>query len=418
MVSPLILGGARTVTGSRAGAPMVLLALSLLYSAQGVPFGFATDYMPVALRQAGYSRTMIAALFLLQMPWQLKIFWSRVADAPATRARSIEALLLLQTLLFTSIALFAVAPFRQAPWLWFTLTFFAALFASTQDIFVDALAVRSLPREDLGYGNIAQVAGYRLGMLAGGAGLLLLIRPLGFRVAVLLCGSLVLLATPAARLLREQRRTDPDEPTPPSRLELKGLLSHIFLGEALPVVVLALTYKLGMHMAVVLIKPMLVDAKWTNDQIGLAAVTLGTTAGLTGAAVGGVMHRVMNERTALALAGVVQGIVCLPLVLAFRLGVPLLWTTVSIATESFVSGVGTTVLFAALMRATRKADAGFHYTLLMSANAVAIGVGGLLGGVIADKAGTTVSLVLAATVSLVPLALLPRWERAVTASAM
>lgn len=401
--------------GGRRSGGRILFALALLYSAQGVPFGFASDYMPVALRQNGYSLGMIAAISWLQLPWQLKIIWSTLADRPAVRARSRDILLVLQTLLFTSIALFAIAPLKEAPFLWFGLTFLTALFASTQDIFVDALAVRSLPAEHLGFGNTAQVAGYRLGMLAGGAGLLLLIRPLGLRGAVLAAGSLVLLATPAARLLRE--RDDMPESHAALRLDMKKLFKHILSREAWPVIVIALTYKLGLHMASVLIKPMLVDAKWTNDQIGLAAVTLGISAGLVGAAVGGLLHRLMKERTALVLAGILQAIMCVPLVIALRLGVPLGWTTLSIATESFVSGLGTTVLFAALMTATRKADAGLHYTLLTSANAVAIGIGGQLGGSLADKLGKGNVLVLAAITCLLPLVLLARWDRAAIASA-
>jgi predicted MFS family arabinose efflux permease len=395
----------------------ILFALSLLYAAQGVPYGFASDYMPVALRQNGYSLGLIAAVSWLQLPWQLKILWSTLADRPAVRARSREILLVLQTLLFSTIALFAIAPLKEAPTFWFVLVFFTALFASTQDIFVDALAVRSLPADQLGFGNTAQVAGYRLGMLAGGAGLLLLIKPLGLRGAVLVSGSLVLLATPAARLLRERNEDAAPDSKKPSRLAVMALARHIFSPGAWPVMVIAVTYKLGLHMATVLIKPMLVDAKWTDSQIGLAAVTLGISAGLVGAAVGGYLHRIMSETRALAIAGVLQAIVCLPLVVALKLGVPFGWTTVSIATESFVSGLGTTVLFAALMSATRKADAGLHYTLLTSANTIAIGVGGQLGGSLADHIGKTAVLVLSAIACILPLALLPRWRAAAKASA-
>ncbi|HEY1957009.1 MAG TPA: MFS transporter [Polyangiaceae bacterium] len=395
----------------------ILFALSLLYAAQGVPYGFASDYMPVALRENHYSLGLIAAVSWLQLPWQLKVIWSTLADRPAVRARSRGILLVLQTLLFVSIALFALRPLKEAPGLWFVLVFFTALFASTQDIFVDALAVRSLPAKHLGFGNTAQVAGYRLGMLAGGAGLLLLSAPLGFRGAVLASGSLVLLATPAARLLREREVDDAAPPSARSRLAAIAFLRHIFSSDAWPVMVIALTYKLGLHMATVLIKPMLVDAHWTHRQIGLAAVTLGITCGLVGAAAGGVLHRLVSETRALAIAGILQAIVCVPLVLSLRLGVPLGWTTVSIATESFVSGLGTTVLFAALMTATRKADAGLHYTLLTSANTVAIGVGGQLGGSLADRIGKGTVLALAAVLCAVPLVLLPRWKRAAAASA-
>ena len=51
----------------------VLAALALLYTAQGIPFGLAAEYLPVVLREMGYSRTFIASVFWLQLPWQLKV---------------------------------------------------------------------------------------------------------------------------------------------------------------------------------------------------------------------------------------------------------------------------------------------------------------------------------------------------------
>ncbi|AKU93548.1 hypothetical protein AKJ09_00212 [Labilithrix luteola] len=69
----------------------VIVALAFLYTAQGIPFGFATEYLPVVLREEGYSYAKIAALFWLQLPWQLKVLWAKVADDPARvhgRARS------------------------------------------------------------------------------------------------------------------------------------------------------------------------------------------------------------------------------------------------------------------------------------------------------------------------------------------
>src|SRR5436189_6397936 len=55
----------------------VVLALASLYTAQGVPFGFATEYLPVVLREQGVSYAGIAALSWLQLPWQLKVFWAK-----------------------------------------------------------------------------------------------------------------------------------------------------------------------------------------------------------------------------------------------------------------------------------------------------------------------------------------------------
>ena len=47
-------------------------------------------------------------------------------------------------------------------------------------------------------------------------------------------------------------------------------------------------------------------------------------------------------------------------------------TASTIAVENFTSGLGTTILFATLMTATRPTDAGRHYTFLTTANIIAM----------------------------------------------
>ena len=111
-----------------------------------------------------------------------------------------------------------------------------------------------------------------------------------------------------------------------------------------------------------------------------------------------------------------QALVCAPLVLVEYLHAPIGLTTAVIALEHFGSGLGTTVLFAALMTATRPANAGIHYTVLTSANALAIGFGGLLGGGCADVAGKVVTFSAATVICLVPAVLLSRWDDAARAS--
>ncbi len=419
-------------TSERADAPRsavgaagpTLFALALLYTAQGVPFGFAAEYLPVALRKSGYSLGFIAAVGWLQLPWQLKILWSPIADARAIRKRSRGILLVLQLALTATLGLYALRSLAEAPRLWFVLTAVAALFASTQDIFVDALAVRSLAEKDRGLGNTAQVAGYRVGILVGGAGLLLLVSDFGLTAAVLSCASLVGIASVGAFLLRDEHHGTADPPPssrPSGRSALGDLFAfakHLIGRDVWPVAVLALTYKLGIHMAAVLIKPMLVDAKWSERSIGLVAVTFGIAGALVGAGVGGLLHRFMSEKRALVLGALLHTAVCIPLLLALLAGLPRGLATIAIVSENFVSGLGTTVLFAALMSATRKENAALHYTLLTSMNALAIGIGGTIGGVLADSIGKAGVFGLAAAVCLGPLVLLPRWNRAAAASAM
>ena len=400
-----------------------MLALAFLYTAQGIPFGFATEYLPVVLREQGYTYAGIAALSWLQLPWQLKVLWAKAADSPRLRPRTRGLILALQMALTACVASFAIRPLAQAAWLWFTLTAIAAALAATQDVFVDAFAVRVLRPSERGFGNTAQVAGYRMGMLIGGAALLLLVDRLGERATLLGCAGLVALASfgafagsaDAATSTPTNADAKPDAHAGPS--STRGLIRHMFGPDARPVVVLALTFKLGLHMASSLLKPMAKDYGWSKERIGWAVVSVGSVGALMGAALGGVLHRKLGEQRALLVAVVIQTLVCLPLVLVERLHAPLELTTFAIWLEHFGSGLGTTVLFAALMSATRPADAGLHYTILTSANAMAVGFGGLVGGLIADHAGLLTAFATAAVVSAMPLLLLWRWTAAADASA-
>lgn len=380
----------------------------------------------MVLRQAHYSMGQIGALGWLQLPWQLKIFWSHIADGPAGRRHGRLLLLGLQLVLTLLVGLFALSPFAQAPIRWLVLTAACALVAATQDVFVDALAVRTLGPAERGLGNTAQVGAYRVGMMAGGAGLLVFAGAVGERGAILVCAGLVLLASVGAFVLREdevghapdaQEAAAAREAARAERLLLVGMLRHLVGRGAWPVLALALTYKLGLHMASVLIKPMAVDAHWTTRQIGLAVTTAGTASAILGALAGGLLHGALRERRALVVGALLQSLVCVPLLVADRLGAPIGWTTAAIAVEHFVTGLGTTLLFAGLMSATRPADAGRHYTILTSANVLCGGIGATAGGFLADHLGRAPVFALAGLACLLPLALLPSWERAAAASA-
>src|ERR1700752_1384193 len=67
--------------------------ISLLYFAQGFPFGIVVDNLPVYFRAHGVSLTEIGLLQVLGMPWTLKVFWAPLVDRFGSRARVITGAL-------------------------------------------------------------------------------------------------------------------------------------------------------------------------------------------------------------------------------------------------------------------------------------------------------------------------------------
>ena len=63
----------------------LFLLLAALYLAQGLPYGFFTQALPVLMREQGYSLTAISAVSLLFIPWATKFLWAPWVDHRGTR---------------------------------------------------------------------------------------------------------------------------------------------------------------------------------------------------------------------------------------------------------------------------------------------------------------------------------------------
>ncbi len=57
-----------------------LVLLTALYFAQGLPYGFFTQALPVVLRESGFSLIEISATGILFAPWALKFLWAPYVD--------------------------------------------------------------------------------------------------------------------------------------------------------------------------------------------------------------------------------------------------------------------------------------------------------------------------------------------------
>src|SRR4051812_30672841 len=63
-----------------------LVELTLLYAAEGLPYGFFAQALPVLFRQQGASLSKVGLLGLLYLPWALKPLWAPLVDTLHIRA--------------------------------------------------------------------------------------------------------------------------------------------------------------------------------------------------------------------------------------------------------------------------------------------------------------------------------------------
>jgi MFS transporter, PAT family, beta-lactamase induction signal transducer AmpG len=390
---------------SRASRRQRFGLLGVLYLAQGIPFGLFMQALPVILRERGVSLEAIGFSALLALPWALKFLWAPFVDrrppGPFSWPRRKGWLVPIQLLtagVFSALALLGL--YDSLAWL-LAAVFVVNLLNATQDIATDGLAVDMLAVEERGAGNALQVGGYRVGMIAGGAGVLVLIEAAGWRLGLSVCAGLLLLALLPLLAFRED--LDADSPAGQDRPDESYLASFRGFFErpwAVYVFAIAVIFKFGEAFGAGMLRPLLVDRGYTMGDIGWMLGGVGFAFGLLGAVGGGLIGDRLCRQRALLVAVVVQ--IC-----GVALFVPLAWGAPSVAKvstlvamEHFASGVATVILFACMMDWARPSHSGADYTLLASAVVISTGVAQALSGVSAQHFGYVAHFLIAAALTL------------------
>ncbi len=356
--------------------------LGALYFAQGLPFGFFVQALPVLLRTQGYSLSTIGLMSLLTVPWALKFVWAPVVDTVhwPRLGRRRSWILAMQALSVVLLTLVAVIPGTDTIAVLMGAMLLINLAAATQDIATDGLAVDILPPSERGLANGLQVAGYRVGMIVGGGVLLGLYEQLGHHGLFAAMALLTALASVPVLLASEPRHVETAQAAPrgPHFLSLPGAGS---------VVALVMLYKLGEAAAQGMIKPFLVDLHYGLSDIAWITGTVGFGAGLLGAIAGGALVGVLGRRSALLLFGACQAVAVAGYAWLAFASPSLVAIYAGVGVEHFASGMATAALFTAMMDWSRPASGGTDYTVQASAVVIATGLANTLGGFVAQAVG-------------------------------
>jgi len=368
-------------------SPSKLGLLSALYFVQGMPFGFQTAALSVYLRQQGVSVTAIGFIGLLSLPWMLKVFWAPIVDryGNGRMGRRKSWIVPMQASLAATCTLAAFVPIPGALPVLLGLVFLMNLFAATQDIAVDGLAVDLLRPEELGLGNTAQVVGYKLGMATGGGLLLSLSDRIGWQGVFLTMAALSLGVLGVTLAAREPAQTG-DSAARMTWREITARLKGAVLSPGTPMLLLFIgTYKLGETVSDVLFKPFLVDLGKTSAQIG-TWVLFGAVASILGSLAGGLLATRMPLLGAVAVTATLR---LFPLIGRWLLaqGAPADMAIASvIVAEDFFGGALTTAMFAFMMSRVDRRIGATHFTLFASVEVVGKSPGGPLGGLLVGQA--------------------------------
>ncbi|SDU47087.1 Major Facilitator Superfamily protein [Gordonia westfalica] len=369
-----------------------MVLLTALYFAQGLPYGFFSQAVPVILREEGYSLTQISVYGLLFAPWGLKFLWAPYIDRYGTRRRWLLAMQLTSA----TIALILACLDLSGTLLWMLVGIAVINLASaTQDIATDGLAVQTLEPRQRGLGNGIQVGAYRVGMIVGGGGLLWLFSIAGWRsLFVAMSVLLVALTVPVwflARTPADTTKSPTDQtahdPSPSPTLLLTGWLARLRRPGIVVFILVVGAFKFGNSMGSALVGPFMSDIGLSLAQIALVEGALSSVGALAGAALGGWLAFRYGRRQALLFGGITQTLsLALYLVAAFGIGGFWLVVTASLA-EHILGGAATVAVFTLMMDACEKGYEGSDYTLLACAVVGVQGAAGFAAGIVGDLFG-------------------------------
>ncbi len=418
--------------------PRVISILFLGFSS-GVPLALTFSTLSVWLEEAGVSKTAIGLFALAGTPYTFKFLWAPLVDRlhiPLLTSwlgrRRGWAIATQLALMPAVLGLGAADPSRN-PGITSLLALLVAFCSASQDIVIDAYRVEILEERQYGAGAAAVVFGYRLGMLASGAGALYLASRMSwFHVYAIMAGlvtvgmaTILLSREPQcqARSLSFQQGGCPGEDPPGNGRPVgwkgeavawlrEAAISPLadFLGRRgwLLILLFIMLYKFGDSLAGVMANPFYLEMGFSKTEIAQVSKLFGMGATIAGGFLGGVVVSRLGIPRSLLICGVLQMLSNLTFALQALVGRDLTLLALAVGMENLTGGMGTAAFVAYLSSLCNFAYTATQYALLSSFMSFARTLLSSTGGWLADQM-TWVSFFLVSTAAALPGLILLLW---------
>jgi PAT family beta-lactamase induction signal transducer AmpG len=403
----------------RAFATPSALTMTLLGFGCGLPFLLiASSTLATRLRDVGLDLGSIGLISLASFCYLLKFLWAPLIDRyslPLTAFLGRRRSWLLASQVVVTVALIALALTRPEMGvsqlvLWVLIASFAG---ATQDSTVDAYRIEIAPPSAQAALAATYTLGYRLGLIAAGAGALYLAEYRGWRAAYLAMAALMVLPVVATLLARE-----PAVPaaTVVRKVDIVGAFWQPFTsffannGLALGLVLLLFVglFKFPDQVIGVMAGPFYLDSGYTKADIATVSKLYGVWTGVVGAFLGGLAVAAYGFRPMLFLATVAVALSNVAFLLMAQNPSQIWAFYAAITADNLSQGFAGTVLIAFMSSLTDRNFTATQYALLVSlANLPGKFVGGVSGYIVEATSYSAFFLLSALTV--IPTLLLLAW---------
>lgn len=371
-----------------------VVAILFLGFTSGLPLVLTTSTLAIWMARTGVDRTTIGLFTLVGLPYTLKFLWAPLVDQlrlpflTVWLGRRRGWAVFTQMLLIASLLALGSSQPANTLWLTASLAVVVAFCSASQDIVVDAYRIDILADYQQGAGAAMTQAGYRLGMLASGAGALFLAERVSWSkvyasMAVLMVvGIVTILLSPEPEGDRKSPASADYRSASKSILTAGPLLAWLEGAVVAPfreflqrpgvgtVLAFILLYKFGDAFAAVMANPFFVDIGFTNSEIASIGKVFGLFATLAGVFVGGIMVSRCRIMATLLGCGILQMLSNLMFSVQAMVGHDLALLAVTIGVENLTGGMGSAAFIAYLSLLCKAAYSATQYALLSSFMAV------------------------------------------------
>lgn len=358
-----------------------LVIVFLMGFASGLPLALSGATLSIWLTKAGISLAAVGLFVTVGTPYTLKFLWAPLVDRvnlpllTALLGRRRSWMISIQIGLIGSILLLGASHPESAP-LWTALMALAvAFFSASQDIVIDAYRIEILDEDQQGAGAAMTQAGYRVGMIASGAGALFLAATLKdwfwvyAAMAVLAFGGLVVATM--APVPREAPAAARDDGFGVWFAEtIVGPFAEFFSRSgartAIAILAFILLYKFGDAFAGVMANPFYVKIGFTMVEIASVSKIFGVFATLGGVFIGGIIVSRIGVMKSLLICGLLQMFSNLMFAAQASIGPDVQFLYLTIGIENLSGGMGSAAFVAYLSMLCNVAYTGTQFALFTS----------------------------------------------------
>lgn len=404
----------------RAYTDRKLLAVMCLGFSSGLPLLLVGGTLGAWLQDNGLDRSTIGLFALVALPYSFNFLWAPFIDRlrlpylSRRFGRRRGWMLLTQSLLVVAISAFALTDPAQDLGLVAWAAVMVAFVSASQDVVVDAFRAEYLAQSQYGRGAAMAVFGYRLGMMAAGAGALAIADQAVWQVAYMVMAGAMVVGLLTTLCVSEPARVEAEkiEPAPTVGAWLYQAVvmpfkdfMHRHQGWWL-MLLLILFYRLPDGFIGFITTPFFLDIGFAKSEVATIAKLYGFGATLLGMFIGGGL---------IPKLGVTR---CLWLFLLFQIVANLSYTMLSISgpdrsmlmlaisLDNMSGGMVTAVAIAYMMSLCNLAYTATQYALLSSLASLASKTIAGSAGFVADSYGWTAMFGLSAVLGLLPIATL------------